>query len=111
MTIVSRRVFMMKTVAGAAALSSMHTLQAAGNKLDPNDSYAKSMGFVTDASVIDPKADRNWRKFKTGSACSKCQLWDGSETGSKAEYAACSFFGDQWTPRGGWCKNFKVVKS
>ena len=108
MTTVSRRVFMIKAVAGAAAFSSLQGVQAQSNRLDPNDSYAKSMGFVVDAKGIDPKADRNWRKYKTGQECSKCQLWDGKD---KDAYAACSFFGDQHTPRAGWCKNFKEVKS
>jgi hypothetical protein len=108
MTMTSRRVFIIKSIAGVAAISSLQTAQAKSNRLDPNDSYAKSMGFVPEASVIDPKANRNWRKYKTGQACSKCQLWDGKE---KDEYAACSFFGDQHTPRTGWCKNFKEVKS
>lgn len=66
MTTVSRRVFMIKAVAGAAALSSLQSVQAASNRLDPNDSYAKSMGFIVDAKGIDPKANRNWRKYKTG---------------------------------------------
>lgn len=106
MTAVSRRVFMMNTVVGAAALCSIKAAQAAANRLNPSDSYAKSMGFVVDASVINPDADRNWKKYKTGQQCSKCQLWDGKD---KDSYAACSFFGDQHTPRGGWCKNFKQV--
>ena len=100
----NRRVFMMQVALGSSALAMASVAaRAAVTKLDANDSYAKSMGFVKNVKDVDTK---KWaRKYKVGNKCSKCQLWDGKETDA---YAACSFFGDQHTPAAGWCKNFKA---
>ncbi len=100
----NRRVFMMQVALGSSALAMASvSARAAVTKLDANDSYAKSMGFVLNTKDVDTA---KWgRKYKVGQQCSKCQLWDGKE---KDAYAACSFFGDQHTPAGGWCKNFKA---
>lgn len=99
----NRRVFMMQIVLGSSALAVASVgARAAVTKLDANDGYAKSMGFVKNAKDVDAK---KWRKYKVGQQCTQCQLWDGKE---KDAYAACSFFGDQHTPAAGWCKNFKA---
>lgn len=97
----NRRVFMMQVAVGAGALAASHQALAQ-EKLAVTDSYAKSMGFVLDTKTVDAK---RWKKHTAEQQCSKCQLWDGKPTDA---FAACSFFGDQHTPAGGWCKNFKV---
>lgn len=97
----NRRVFMMQVAVGAGALAASHSA-VAQEKLAPTDPYAKTMGFVLDTKQVDVK---RWKKHTVDQQCSKCQLWDGKPADA---FAACSFFGDQHTPNGGWCKNFKV---
>lgn len=73
--------------------------KAAGlTPLDPNDPTAKSLGFVPDATKVNPSANPT---FKAGQHCSLCAQFQGKETD---KMAACNIFSGHTVPAGGWCQ-------
>ena len=50
------------------------TAAAAAGRVDPNEPQAKSLGYVEDASKVDPKANPN---FKPGQMCANVGRLDG----------------------------------
>lgn len=103
MTPTSRRNFLFQVAAGAAVLPLARIVGAEEVKpdLDPNDAYAKAMGFVIDTANAD---SAKFSKHSPDQSCAKCQLFQGAEG---AEKGPCSFFGGRQVPAGGWCRNFK----
>jgi len=72
---------------------------AAAGKVDPNEAQAKSLGYVEDASKVDPKANPN---FKPGQMCSNClQVPAGKE---KGDWIPCNIFAGRQVSAKGWCK-------
>ena len=102
-TVKPRRVFMMRVMAGSTALLGAVREAHAFEKLDPNDSYAKSMGFRLNTADVD---QAKYPRHTVDQHCQFCQLWNGGD----AEFGNCSFFDHAITPKMGWCKNFKVKK-
>ncbi|WP_295542876.1 high-potential iron-sulfur protein [uncultured Thiohalocapsa sp.] len=100
---IDRRKFLMQAAAGASALTLARFVGAEEAKpdLDPNDAYAKAMGFVVNTADADSAKFPN---HTTDQACSKCQLFQGADG---AEKGPCSFFGGRQVPATGWCRNFK----
>lgn len=104
-----RRVFMLKVMAGSAALA-FPLVQAAEaestEKLTEADPYARSMGFRLDTNNVDqakyPRHDAATQQ------CAKCQLYDGKPGDA---VGPCSFYGGRLVPPTGWCRNFKVKKA
>jgi High potential iron-sulfur protein len=76
-----------------------NTAYAAGlTPLDPNDPTAKALGFITDASKVDAKANPT---FKPSQKCSTCAQFLGKPADSTA---GCNIFAGHSVPSGGWCK-------
>jgi len=100
---IDRRKFLFQIAAGASALTLARFVGAEEAKpaLDPNDAYAKAMGFVVKTEDAD---SAKFPKHSTDQQCSKCQLWSGAEGD---ELGPCSFFGGRQVPPTGWCRNFK----
>jgi hypothetical protein len=72
---------------------------AATGKVDPNEPQAKSLGYVEDASKVDPKANPN---FKPGQHCANClQVPAGKE---KGDWIPCNIFAGRQVAANGWCK-------
>ena len=67
--------------------------------LDVNDPQAKSLGFVEDASKVDPKANPN---FKPGQNCLNCLQAPTGKPGM-AE-VPCNIFAGRPVAGKGWCK-------
>ena len=85
------------TVPVSALLS--RTATAAAGRVDPNEPQAKSLGYVEDASKVDPKANPN---FKPGQHCANClQVPAGKEKGAKIP---CNIFAGRLVNANGWCK-------
>lgn len=102
-----RRVFMIRVIAGGAAVSVAGTsLAEEEEKMSETDPYAKSMGFKFDTNQVDKK--RYPRHDAATQSCIKCQLYDGKPGDA---WGACSFFGGRLVKPTGWCKNFKAVKA
>jgi hypothetical protein len=72
---------------------------AAKGRVDPNEPQAKSLGYVEDASKVDPKANPN---FKPGQNCANClQVPAGKE---KGDWIPCNIFAGREVAAKGWCK-------
>jgi len=66
--------------------------------VDPNEPQAKSLGYVEDATKVDPKANPN---YKAGQHCGNClqaQLKEGEA------YVPCNIFPGKAVNMNGWCK-------
>ncbi len=72
--------------------------EAALTPLDPNDPTAKALGFETDASKVDAKANPT---FKPNQKCSTCAQFQGKAGDAMA---GCNIFAGHTVPAGGWCK-------
>jgi hypothetical protein len=76
-----------------------NTAGAAGlAPLDPKDPTALALGFVTDASKVDAKANPT---YKPNQKCSTCAQYQGKPTDPTA---GCNIFAGKSVPAGGWCK-------
>jgi High potential iron-sulfur protein len=71
---------------------------AAMTPLDPNDPTAKALGFVTDATKVDAKADPTYKPNQKCSTCAQYQGKPGDASGG------CNIFAGHTVPSGGWCK-------
>jgi len=108
----NRRVFMLKVIAGSAALragtgsaaDADAPVEKATVKVTESDAYPKSMGFRLDTNNVD-KA--KFPRHEASQRCSECQLFSGA-TGD--EWGTCSFF-KRLVPPTGWCRNFKQKKA
>ena len=86
-------------VAAVPVTALLGRAEAATGPVDPNEPQAKSLGFVTDASKVDAKANPN---FKPGQACANClQVPKGKETGAQIP---CNIFAGRLVEANGWCK-------
>jgi hypothetical protein len=86
-------------VAAVPVTAILGRAEAAGPDVDPNEPQAKNLGYVTDASKVDAKANPN---FKPGQVCANClQVPAGKEKGPKIP---CNIFGGRNVSANGWCK-------
>jgi hypothetical protein len=101
----TKRALMLRVISAAGLLAVGDTQRAfAADKLSPTDPYAKAMGFKLNTTEVD---QAKYPRHTTEQACHNCQLWNGGT----ADMGNCSFFNDALTPKNGWCKNFKAVKT
>lgn len=93
-----RRILLTGGLATAAALLSRGAVGAADQRLSPDDPQAKALGYVHDASAVDPA---QWPKIKSpeGQNCSNCSLYQGGD----AEWGACGIFPGKQVAAAGWC--------
>jgi hypothetical protein len=66
--------------------------------LDPKDPTAQALGFVTDASKVDPAANAT---YKPTQKCSTCAQYQGKASDASA---GCNIFAGKSVPAAGWCK-------
>lgn len=66
--------------------------------MDENESLARAMGYVHDASKIDPN---NVPQYKPGSSCSNCMQLKGQ---AGEEWRPCALFTGKLVNAHGWCK-------
>ena len=72
---------------------------AATGPVDPNEPQAKNLGYVTDATKVDAKANPN---YKPGQICANClQVPKGKEGGAEVP---CNIFAQRPVSAKGWCK-------
>jgi hypothetical protein len=65
--------------------------------VDPNDSNAKALKFVSDGSKIDPHTNPT---YKAGERCGDCAHFKGKPTD---ESGGCEIFIGRAVPASGWC--------
>jgi len=86
-------------VAAVPVTAILGRAEAAAGPVDPNEPQAKSLGYVTDATKVDAKANPN---FKPGQLCANClQVPKGKETGAQVP---CNIFAGRLVEAKGWCK-------
>jgi hypothetical protein len=101
---ISRRDWMKRALLASALIPALGLIgrsaraQGGLTPLDPKDPQAKSLGFVTDASKVDPKA---FPTFKKGQHCGNCAQYQGKPTDPMA---GCNIFAGHSVPAAGWCK-------
>jgi hypothetical protein len=98
----ARREVLKGALMGVAAVpitALLSRAEAAGGPVDPNEAQAKSIGYVTDASTVDRKANPN---YQPGQHCANClQVPKGKEGGAEVP---CNIFGGRLVNANGWCK-------
>jgi hypothetical protein len=86
-------------VAAVPVTALLGRAEAASGNVDPSEPQAKSLGYVTDATKVDAKANPN---FKPGQKCANClQVPAGKETGA---LIPCNIFAGRLVDANGWCK-------
>ncbi|MCM2309997.1 MAG: high-potential iron-sulfur protein [Steroidobacteraceae bacterium] len=86
-------------VAAVPVTALLGRAEAASGPVDPNEPQAKSLGYIKDATKVDPKANPN---FKPGQHCANClQVPKGKEAGAQIP---CNIFAGRLVEANGWCK-------
>ena len=98
-----RREFI-KIVGSIGFASGLASTAHAGDKLDPNDPYAKTAGYVTNAASVDTA---KYPHFEKGQHCENCKLFTAGDGG----WGECSFFDGAVVINTGWCKSYKPRKT
>jgi hypothetical protein len=95
-----RRTLLKGALLGVAAVpvtALLSRAEAAAN-VDPNSPQAKSLGYITDATKVDAKANPN---YKAGQLCSNCLQATGKPGDAMVP---CNIFAQQLVAAKGWCK-------
>lgn len=96
----ARRRFLKMVVAGATAVPACALAAKyarAQEKVSPDGELAQQLGYVEDASEVDPG---EWPSYEEGQHCANCQLYAGSESDPEAP---CEIFGGNLVVAEGWC--------
>jgi hypothetical protein len=104
---IARREFIRNTLLGAAALpaAALLSLPARADDdfptLKEDDTTAKSIAYVADASKVDAKA---FPQYKPGQDCSNCKLYASDKGAPKG---VCELVLGQYVLAKGWCKSWE----
>jgi hypothetical protein len=102
---ISRRRLLQSAIAGFAAVPAAALIAksaAAAEPLSENDPAAKSLGYVTDASKVNAKANQN---YKPGQRCANCLQYGGKPNAAEGP---CTIFPNKTVKAAGWCKVWVV---
>lgn len=69
----------------------------ADERLDPESSQAKALGYVHHHSEVD---SAQWTRYEEGQNCANCQL---SVNNEESEWIGCNIFPGKKVNRDGWC--------
>jgi hypothetical protein len=99
---VDRRTLLKTALAGLVALPAAgfvsEALADAAPHLDEKDPLATAMGYVSDASKLDPA---KVPQYKPGSKCRNCVQLTGKDGD---EWRPCNLFPGKLVHQDGWCK-------
>src|SRR5271165_1476313 len=100
---ISRRAIVKGGLIAGAILPAMGLMAnsaaaAALPALDPKDPTAAALGFMTDATKVDAKANPT---YKPTQKCSNCAQYQGKATDATA---GCNIFAGKSVPAAGWSK-------
>jgi len=76
----------------------LHAATANLPRVGPDDPTAKALGYVEDASSVDPKANPT---FKPGNCCANCLHYKASATEA---WGPCALFPGKAVAAKGWCR-------
>ena len=97
----ARRTLLKGALASLAAIpvvAAVGRADAAAAKVDPNDPQAKSLGYVSDTSKVDAKANPT---HKPEQKCATCVQFQGKAGDASAP---CTIFAGKLVEGTGWCK-------
>lgn len=97
-----RRTLLKGALLGVATIpvaALLNRAEAAAGPVDPNEPQAKSLGYVTDATKVDAKANPN---YKPGQHCATCLQAPAAKPGDTQ--VACNIFAGRLVSANGWCK-------
>lgn len=92
----SRRIFILRSLAGAVALAGMAPAQAEMSKLGEGEATAVEHGYKLDPKAVDRK---KFAKYEPGQICGTCQLFDDQGKG----WGGCALFPDKLVSVNAWC--------
>jgi High potential iron-sulfur protein len=84
----------------AATLGARATKAADAPRVDVKDPAAKALGYVENASQVDPK---KYPSYTKGSSCENCAQLQGA---SGPSYRPCDLFAGKLVSIGGWCSGW-----
>jgi anaerobic selenocysteine-containing dehydrogenase len=90
----TRRTFLMTVAAGGTVLAGAARAQA---RLDEKDAQAVALGYLHDATKVDPKKQP---KYVAGNVCNNCALFQGKVGDA---WGGCPLFGARQVAGEGWC--------
>jgi hypothetical protein len=97
---ISRRGILRSAFVSAVTLSGVAArTNATDNRLSKDDPKAKKLGYVEDASQVDPK---RFLTYKTGQACANCTLVQQRY----GFWRPCQLFPGKLTNAKGWCSGW-----
>lgn len=100
---ISRRAIVKSGLIAGALIPAMglmsNTACAAGlPPLDPKDPTAQALGYTSDATKVDAKANTTYKPNQKCSTCAQFQGKAGDASGG------CNIFAGKSVSAGGWCK-------
>jgi High potential iron-sulfur protein len=99
--ITTRRTFIIRSVSGVGALSTLALAKTATAQtpeaLSETDPTAVALGYKTDGSKVDKQKYPNYAPTQS---CSGCALFQGKPTDASA---SCAAFGNKLVAGKGWC--------
>jgi hypothetical protein len=96
-----RRALLKGALAGLAAIpvvAAVTRAEAAAPALDVNDPQAKALGYITDTTKVDAKANPT---HKPEQKCANCVQFQGKAADAQAP---CTIFAGKLVSGNGWCK-------
>ncbi|SMG48778.1 high-potential iron-sulfur protein [Paraburkholderia susongensis] len=97
-----RRTFMIQSIGAAALALAGRPVWAAAVSLQESDPAAQALGYVADASRVDPA---KYPHFNRNQRCSNCQFYQGKPADANA---LCALFGAKQVSGAGWCKAYQA---
>ena len=98
----SRRIFIVRSLAGGCALAGLgHAPPAlAAGHIEETDETAVALGYRHDTSQVDANKYPN---HTAQQHCLACSFWQGTPTDA---WAGCAMFGRKQVASGAWCSAF-----
>ncbi|HTD03550.1 high-potential iron-sulfur protein [Undibacterium sp.] len=95
-TSMGRRTFVIRSVAGAAALAACGLARAEEPQLQEGDPLAIEHGYRLDPATVDKK---KYPKYEAGQICGTCQLFEEKSKG----LGGCALFPGKQVHVKAWC--------
>lgn len=95
---VTRRVIVLRSLAGAGALLGVsHAALAAVAKVEESDETAVALGYKHDTAKVDTK---RFPKHAAAQRCNNCALYQAAAADA---WGGCAMFGRKHVAGAGWC--------
>jgi hypothetical protein len=97
MTQITRRIFVMRSLAGGCAALAAPSLVRAAARVDEADEVAVALGYRHDTALVD---DRRYPKHQASQRCADCSFYQGAPGD---DWGGCAMFGRRQISASGWC--------